>query len=94
MRLEREFALRELIERQVREFESKLESLPHGATEAPEDVLAARVELDDLRNELDFLRGNFSGSGETPSLVRAPLNPPPHFNSGAVALPEPDEPEA
>jgi hypothetical protein len=36
-------------------------------------------------------RGDSPEDGEPHALVGAPLTPRPHLNSGAVALPEPDD---
>jgi hypothetical protein len=68
-------------------------NFPHGASEPPEDILTAMIELEDLRSELEFLRDNRPGSDEPDAFVCAPLNPLPRLNSGAIALPEPDEPQ-
>ena len=66
--------------------------MSNGSFESPEDHLAAFVELQDLGNELGFLRGNPSASDEPEedSFVCASLKPLPKLNSGAIAVPEPD----
>jgi hypothetical protein len=43
--------------------------------------------------EAELLDDDPSDSGEKDPLVGAPLKPRPHLNSGAIALPEPDEPD-
>ena len=64
---------------------------PPGAFDLPEDVLTAMIELDDLESDCEFWFDNPPDSdGEDPG-VRAPLKPPPHFNSTAIALPEPQQ---
>jgi hypothetical protein len=93
MRWESETALRELIEHRRQELASEMMKLPLGASGPSEDVLTAMIELEDLRSELEFLSDNRHGSDEPDAFVRAPLNPLPHLNSGAIALPEPDEPQ-
>jgi len=58
----------------------------------PSDKLVTAImELEDLRSELEFLRDDSPDSDEPDAFVGAPLNPPPHLNSGAIELPEPDE---
>jgi hypothetical protein len=47
----------------------------------------------ELRSELEYLRSEPSGWDEPDAFVGAPLKPRPHLNSGAVALPEPDDGE-
>ena len=43
-----------------------------------------------LRNDKELLLGNASGSSEPDALVGTPVKPRPYLNSGAIALPEPD----
>jgi hypothetical protein len=77
-----EFRLRELMMK-----------LPEGASVPSEDAIAAMVEMEELRNELEFLQNDASDSGERDAFVGAPVKPLPHLNSGAVALPESDKPD-
>src|SRR5215469_5845976 len=91
MRWESEAALRELIEGRTQELASEMMNLPDGASEPPERMLTAMIELEDLHSELEFLRGNPPDSDGPDAFVCAPLNPLPHLNSGAIALPEPAE---
>jgi hypothetical protein len=93
MRWKSEIALRELIEDRTQELASEMMKLPDGASEPPEEMLTAMIELEDLRSEFEFLRDNRPGSGEPDALVCAPLNPVPSLNSGTIALPEQDEPQ-
>ena len=69
-------------------------NLPDGASVPSEDLITAMVEAEDLRNELEFLQSDSTDSGEPDALVGAPIKPLPHRNSGAIALPEPDQPES
>jgi hypothetical protein len=46
-----------------------------------------------LINDEELLLGNASDSSEPDSLVDTPAKPRPHLNSGAIALPEPDNPD-
>jgi hypothetical protein len=62
MRWESETVLRELIEHLTQELASEMMNLPNGASEPPEEMLTAMIELEDLRSELEFLRGNRPGS--------------------------------
>jgi hypothetical protein len=97
MRWESEFELKELIEHRTNELSSKMMSLsdgPRGAFELSEDVLTAMIELDDLESDFEFWFDNPPNSDEPEPGVRAPLKPPPHLNSAAIAIPEPDEPKS
>jgi hypothetical protein len=67
-----------------------MKDLSNGAHELSEELLTALIELEDLRDELQFARDN--PFGERDQFVHAFLKPLPHLNSGAIALPEPDEP--
>jgi hypothetical protein len=93
MSREREAALEEMIEQRTQLLAAQMENLPRGASRPNEELLATLFDLDDLGRELDFLRENPDDSEEPPAFVCAPVNAPPHRNSGAVALPEPDPPE-
>jgi len=95
MRWESETALRELIEHRTKKLLSEITmmNLPHGASELPEEMLTTMVELEDLRSDLEFLLDNRRDSAEPDAFVCAPLTPQPHLNSGAIALPAPDEPQ-
>ena len=87
---ESETDLRKSINNLTQALESEMMNLSHGASEPSEDMLTVMVELEDLHNELQFLRDNRAGSDEPDALVFAPPNPLPHLNSGTIALPEPD----
>jgi hypothetical protein len=97
---ERELAIRQLLRAQELRIcrnsvckELRSMNLPKGSSVPPDDFITAMVELEDLRNELEFLHKDSSDSGEPEAFVGAPVKPPPHLlNSGAIALPEPDEP--
>ena len=52
----------------------------------------AQDELKDLERELKALVDDESDSPEPDAMVRVPLRPRPHLNSGAIALVEPDDP--
>ena len=65
-------------------------SLPEGASLPPDDLITAMIELEDLRNQLEFLQNGSSDSGEPDAFVGAPIKPPSHLNSGAITLQEPD----
>jgi hypothetical protein len=91
---ERELAMRELLHAQeFRLNELIMTSRPEGASVPQDELITAMVELEDLRNELEFLQNDSSDSGESNAFVGAPIKPPSHLNSGAIALPEPDEHE-
>jgi hypothetical protein len=97
VRWDSKFALKEVIEHRRNELSSTMMSLldgPPGAFELPEDVLAAMIELEDLESEFKFWLDNPPDSDEPDLGVRAPLKPPPHLNSAAIALPEPDQQNA
>ena len=66
-------------------------ALVNGTPELHEEILAASIELEELRSEPDFVRDNPTDSGAWNSFVSAPIKPQPTLNSGAVALPEPEE---
>jgi hypothetical protein len=87
-----ESALMALIERREQEIASLMTTLANATPELSEELLTASVELEDLRNELEFVRRNPPSSDAWDSFVPAPIKPFPHLNSGAIALPEPDEP--
>jgi hypothetical protein len=91
MRWTSETALRELIEDHTQKLASEMMNLADGATEPPEEMLTAMIELEDLRSWLELLRDNRPESDEPDALVSAPLQPPPGLHSGTIALPEPDE---
>jgi hypothetical protein len=68
----------------------------------PEAVIDAIGELaedlDDVElllalEEADLLDDDPRNSGELGPFVGAPIRPRPHLSSGAIALPEPDEPD-
>jgi hypothetical protein len=58
-----------------------------------DEWLRAYVELADLQSELEFMRDNPAALDDPDALVYSPLKPRPHHSSGAIALPEPDEPD-
>ncbi len=89
MNLERQLAVRELIEVRARELGSIMNA-SQDTTAPPEELLTALVKLTDLRNELEFLRGDSTDSDAPEAYVMVPLRPAPHLNSGSIARPEPD----
>ena len=91
MRTERESAVRELIEARTRKLTSEMMKLPIGASEPPEEMLTAMIELDDLQSKLEALSEDGPDSGEPQVPVSVPFEPRPHLNCGAIALPVPDE---
>jgi hypothetical protein len=71
MRSAREAALRDLIECREQEFAAEMEKLSNGASELPDEMLTAMIEMEDLRGELQWLSGDpFNGNEE-----RSDLNP-------------------
>ena len=82
-----ESLLRELIQRR----EQELASAAHLIGE--DEWLRVYVELVDLQNELEFVRDTPSASDDPDAPVYSPLKPRPHLRSGAIALPEPVEPD-
>ena len=85
-----ELALREEIEGRAAELNWMTNALPCGAFVPPDDVVRVLTELEDLQNELAFLRDDPPDPDEPFASVCAPLKPAPHLNSGAIALSEPD----
>ena len=59
-----------------------MENLPEGASVPSEDLITAMVEIEDLHNELEFLRNDSPDSGEPDAFVGAPVKPVPHLNPG------------
>jgi hypothetical protein len=90
---ERELATRELLSAQEFRLHELMTSLFEGASEPQDELITAMVELEDLRSQLEFLQSDPSDTGEPGAFVSAPIKPPSHLNSGAIILPEPDEPE-
>jgi len=88
---ERDLATRKRLRTEEFRLHELMMNLPDGASVPSEDLIAAIVEVEDLRNELEFLENDSSDSGEPGAFVGAPIKPAPHLNSGAVALPEPDK---
>jgi hypothetical protein len=88
---EREVATRERLRAQESRLQELMMNLPDGASVPSEDLITAMVEAEDLRNELEFLQNDSTDSGEPDAVVGAPIKPLPHLNSGAIALPEPDQ---
>lgn len=86
-------ATRELLRAQESRLDELMTNLPEGASVPPDELITTMVELEDLRNELESLQNDSSDSGEPDAFVGAPIKPPSHLNSGAITLPEPDEPE-
>ena len=93
---ERELATRELLRAQEFRLEELIASIPgeSGAFVPPDELtdelITAMVELEGLRNELAFLQDDSSEPGEPDAFLDAPVKPPPHLSSGAIALPEPE----
>jgi hypothetical protein len=85
---ERKLATRERLRAQESRLQELMENLPEGASVPSGDLMTAMVEIEDLRNELEFLHNDSSDSGEPDAFVGAPIKPLPHRNSGAIALPE------
>jgi hypothetical protein len=88
---ERELATRERLCAQESRLQELMKNLPEGASVPSEDLITAMVEIEDLRNELEFLQNDASDSGEPDAFVGAPVKPVPHLNSGTIALPESDK---
>lgn len=93
MSQERELATRERLRTQELRLHELIMNFPEPASGPSEDLIAALVELEDLRSDLRFLQDDSSDPMEPDALVGAPIKPLPGLNSGAVALPEPDVPE-
>ena len=87
-----EVALRQSVELSKQKLASMMVNLPEGASVPSADLMSAMVELDDLENQLESLRDDSLNSEESGPFVCAPLKPPPHLNSGAIPLPDPEEP--
>jgi hypothetical protein len=87
---DRELATRERLGGQEFRLQELMMNLPEGASVPSGDLMTALVEIEDLRNELEFLQNDSSESGEPDAFVGVPLEPLPHLNSGAIALPESD----
>ena len=75
MRWRSEATLCELIDQREGELVSLLSSLRDPLIRPSEELLALGVELQDLRNELEFVRDNPLSGDEPEALVRAPLSP-------------------
>jgi len=88
---ERELATLERLRTQEFRLHELMMDTPEGAYVPSEDLITAMAEVEDLRNELEFLQNDSSDSGEPDAFVGAPVKPFPHLNSGAIALPEPDK---
>jgi len=86
---ERELDLRRSIELGRQKLESAIENLPDGASLLTDETLTATIVLEDLESELASLLENPPESDDWSASVSVPLKPPPHLNSGAIALPEP-----
>jgi hypothetical protein len=67
------------------------EALINGVGELADDLDDVGLML--ALDEAELLDDDPSDSGGRDALVGAPLKPRPHLNSGAIALPEPDEPD-
>ncbi len=87
---ERELALRQSIALGRQKVEAVSERLPDGTYVLSDEWLIARIVLEDLDRELEDLLENPPNSDDWSASVCAPLKPPPHLNSGANALPEPE----
>ena len=68
-----------------------LMNLPEGASIPTEDVMTTMVEMEDLRNELEFLQSDSTDSGEPQAFVGVPIKPLPHLNPEGTAVAEPDK---
>ncbi len=86
MKWRSESELTVLIESREKEVASLMMDLPDAASEPSEELLTAWVELADLENELQFVRGNPPPSWD--SVVPVPVKPFPGLNSEAITLPE------
>jgi|HubBroStandDraft_1064217.scaffolds.fasta_scaffold356085_1 hypothetical protein len=89
---ERELVLRRSIGLGRQKLESVIEKLPDGALVLTDEWLNATLVLEDLESELKNLLDNPPDSEDWSASVCVPVRPPPHLNSGAIALPEPEEP--
>ena len=76
------------------------EALINAVRELAEDFpeLAEDLQMDDVElllalEEAQVLDDDPTNSSELGPFVGAPIKPRPHLNSGAIALPEPDEPD-
>jgi hypothetical protein len=87
-----EVALRQSVELSKQKLTLMMVDLPEGASVPSDDLMNAMVELDDLENQLESLRDDSSNFEESGPFVCTPLKPPPHLNSGAIPLPDPEEP--
>jgi hypothetical protein len=68
-----------------------MKSAPEGASVPSDDWITVMVEVEDLRNELEFLENDSSDSAESDGFSGAPIKPLPHLRSGAIVLPEPEK---
>jgi hypothetical protein len=92
---EKERAMRQLLERRKQEILSTvMADIPEesGAFVPPEDMISAMIEVADLENQLECLRGDSANPEGSGAFVDAPLKPLPPDRSGAIALPEPEDP--
>jgi hypothetical protein len=87
---ERELATRERLRTQEFRLQEQMMNLPEGASVPSEELITAMIEVEDLRNELEFLQSDSSDSAEPDAFVGAPIKPLVGLSSGAIALPEPD----
>jgi len=87
-----EVALRQSVALSKQKLASMMVDLPEGASVPSDDLMNAMVELDDLENQLKSLHDDSSNSEESGAFVCTPPKPPPHLNSGAIPLPDAEEP--
>lgn len=95
MEREKERAMRQLLERRKQEILSTvMTDIPEecGAFIPTGDQISAMIELADLENQLETLRSDSPNPEDSGAFVGAPLRPLPPDRSGAIALPEPEDP--
>ena len=91
MDAERLRAAREKLRAQELRWRALTMDLPEGASDPGEDLMAAMVDFRELQSDLEFLQDDSPDSTEPDAFVGVPTKRPPHRNSGAIALPEPEE---
>jgi hypothetical protein len=88
---ERIRAAREKLRTQKLRLHELMTNASEGTSDPGEDLMAAMVDFRELQNELEFLQDDSPDFAEPDAFVGAPVKRPPHRNSGAIALPEPEE---
>jgi hypothetical protein len=78
-----QIALRDLVEDRTQEFVAEMTI---GGSKPAEEIWTAMIELKDLHSQLEGLRDEAADPGEPHVAIRAPLEPQPHLNSGAIAV--------